>query len=151
VIRRILQDGAPELRHVAVPVTTEPPWVVRELASDLVATMRAARGAGIAAPQIGVLLRVVVIVQADGVPLVLVNPCILARSGSKACLEEGCLSVAGRRAIVAARARRVTVAAQTLSGVPIVREFKGPQAVCVQHELDHLDGLLFTDLLGTAS
>lgn len=110
-------------------------------------TMKYERGIGLAAPQVGISQRIVVIdVSADqDAPLCLVNPRIVAREGV-AEMEEGCLSVPDFRANVK-RARRITVEARDQGGAPLRFDADELLSVCVQHEIDHLDGRLFIDHL----
>lgn len=120
---------------------------LRDLAKDMAETMYANDGIGLAAPQVGECCRLVV-VDISGPDKredlrVLVNPRITAKDGSVVS-EEGCLSVIGYRSDVA-RAEKVTVEATDLDGRPVTIEAEGLLAVCLQHELDHLDGVLFID------
>ena len=115
---------------------------LRTLLDDMADTMYKADGVGLAAPQVGILKRVVVIDVGDGL-IELVNPEIIAAEG-KAEGPEGCLSVPGRRGMVE-RPERVTVAAQNRDGKPIQIEATELLAVCLCHEIDHLDGVLYVD------
>ena len=115
---------------------------LRTLLDDMAETMYAANGAGLAAPQVDVLKRCVVIDAGDGL-IELVNPEIISAEG-KAEGPEGCLSVPGRRGMVE-RPERVTVAAQNRDGKPIQIEATELLAVCLCHEIDHLDGVLYVD------
>ena len=110
-------------------------------------TMYAAPGVGLAAPQVNVHKRLVVIdVSEDkNALMVLVNPQILAQEGTQE-YEEGCLSVPGVYSKIT-RAARVRVQAQDLEGKPFEVEAEGLLAVCLQHEIDHLDGKVFVDYL----
>ena len=117
---------------------------VRRLADDMVATMAAMQGVGLAAPQVGRPLRLLV-AQVEGVELRLANPRILAREG-EIVLEEGCLSVPNMRAPVR-RALRVTVGGTDMDGKAQEVVAEELLAVCLQHEIDHLDGVLFFDHL----
>ena len=112
------------------------------LLDDMAETMYAANGAGLAAPQVGILRRVVTIDVGDGL-IELVNPEIISAEG-KAEGPEGCLSVPGRRGMVE-RPERVTVAAQNRDGKPIRIEATELLAVCLCHEIDHLDGVVYVD------
>jgi peptide deformylase len=157
-VRDVLISGDPRLRQ---PSRTVPPsqfggealWA---LVQDLRDTMAARDGAGLAAPQIGVPLRVVIFgithnpryPQAPPIPeTVLVNPEITPLDPQLETAEEGCLSVPEFRAPVP-RWRRVRYSAFTPDGEPLVREVEGFHARVVQHECDHLAGILFTDRLG---
>lgn len=142
----ILHYPDPRLREKARPVA-QVDERVRRLADDMLETMYAAPGIGLAATQVGVPLRVVVIdISEDhSQPLVLINPEIVAREGEEE-MEEGCLSVPGIYERVR-RAARVRVRALDREGRPFEREADGLLAVCIQHEIDHLDGKLFVDYL----
>lgn len=122
---------------------------LRTLARDMVDTMYHAPGIGLAAPQVGQCVRLVVIdvapAEQRGNPLILFNPRIVERDG-KTLHEEGCLSVPGFVAEVE-RAESITVEALDLDGNPICLQADNLLAVCLQHELDHLDGKLFLDRL----
>jgi peptide deformylase len=122
---------------------------VRALAPRLLATMYAAPGIGLAAPQVGVGLRVVVLdvgPREKPEPMVLVNPEILAESAERAIREEGCLSLPGQYADVE-RPARIKIRWRELDGTRREREANGLLGVCLQHEVDHLDGVLFVDHL----
>jgi len=120
---------------------------IRKLAADMAETMYAAPGIGLAATQVDVHKRVIVIdVSEDKSQLVtLINPEILARDGEQVC-EEGCLSVAGV-SVKVKRSERVTVRALDPQGDPFTLEAEGLLAVCVQHEMDHLQGKVFVEYL----
>lgn len=120
---------------------------IRTLVADLAETMYAAPGVGLAATQIDVHRRVIVIDVSESRDqlLVLINPTIIERTGRKEC-EEGCLSVPGIYEMVE-RAERVKVRALGLDGKPFQTEAEGLLAVCIQHEMDHLDGKVFVDYL----
>jgi peptide deformylase len=111
----------------------------------MIVTLKKAYGVGLAAPQVGVSLRVVVIQMPQSEPLVLVNPEIVKRSGERE-IEEGCLSIPGYRGMVR-RSQVVTVKAHDRQG----KEFriKGDELLgqCLEHEIDHLNGILYTDNL----
>ncbi len=121
---------------------------LKQLAADMAETMYAAPGVGLAANQVGVLKRIVVIdISEEGNDLrVLVNPEIVWRSSEEVSREEGCLSLKGLYEHVA-RPREVRVQARDLSGAPIEFHASGLLAVCVQHETDHLNGTVFIDRL----
>ncbi len=120
---------------------------LKQLADDMAQTMYAAKGIGLAATQVGVVRRLLVMdVSAEHDQLqVLVNPRVVARDGSQVC-EEGCLSVPEIFEDVE-RAQRVTVSYLDLQGTARQMDADGLLAVCVQHEIDHLDGKLFVDYL----
>jgi peptide deformylase len=142
----ILQYPDPRLRHVAAPVDAVDE-AVRGLAADMLETMYAAHGIGLAATQVGVDRRVCVIdvSEAKDEPLVLINPEISWREGSQESVE-GCLSIPDVEDKVR-RAERVGVRALDRDGEAFELDTDGLLAVCVQHEIDHLDGRLFIDHL----
>jgi peptide deformylase len=149
-VRPILRLGHPVLRQIAAPVT-EFDTNLRELVADMLDTMRANNGAGLAAIQIGVLQRVVVFElehnprypDADPVPLtVLVNPKVELLGDEREVGWEGCLSVPGLRGLVP-RHRRVRYRGSDELGRPIDRTVTDFPARGVQHECDHLDGILY--------
>ena len=115
---------------------------LRTLLDDMAETMYKADGVGLAAPQVGILKRVVTIDVDDGL-IELVNPEILETEGAVVGTE-GCLSVPGRRGTVE-RPERVVVAAQNRNGKEIRLEADGLLAVCLCHEIDHLDGVVYVD------
>lgn len=142
----ILQYPDERLRHVAAPVA-EVDGRVRALADDLVETMYAASGIGLAATQVGIDERIAVIDVSPehDQPRVFINPEILEREGEQES-EEGCLSIPGVYDRVR-RAERVRVRALDRDGAGFELEADGLLAVCIQHEIDHLDGRLFIDYL----
>jgi peptide deformylase len=120
---------------------------VRELAPKMLATMYKAPGIGLAAPQVGVLLRIAVVdLQKDDRrdPMVLINPVIVAASDEVATREEGCLSLPNQYADVT-RPARIKLRWMALDGSKQEMEADELLATCIQHELDHLDGVLFVD------
>ena len=121
---------------------------VRRLMDNLLETMFAAAGIGLAAPQIGVFRRVIVVDSAPGretpAPLRMANPRILRASAEVATVEEGCLSLPGQYAEVE-RSTGVRVAWLDEAGVERETDAEGLFAACLQHEIDHLDGVLFID------
>ena len=142
----ILEYPDPRLKKVATPVAAVTPDI-QKLVRDLAETMYAAPGVGLAATQVNVHKRVIVIdisTTRDDL-LVLINPEILASEGEIE-TEEGCLSVPGYYDKVT-RAAKVTVRAQNERGEPFEREVEGTLAVCVQHEIDHLSGKIFVEYL----
>ncbi len=145
-ILNILHYPDERLRRRARPVE-QVDARIRKLAEDMLETMYDAPGIGLAAVQVGALDRVVVIDISEDKsdPLVLVNPEILHREGEIK-MEEGCLSVPSIYEPVT-RARRVRVRALDLDGAPFELEAEDLLAVCIQHEIDHLDGKLFVDYL----
>ena len=143
--------GDPRLLAVSAPVRAFGTPELLELISDMEDTMRAANGAGLAAPQIGVSLRVVIFgggttaryPDADVVPYtVLVNPKLRALRGGRDSEWEGCLSVPGMRGLVP-RHRRLRYRGLDHWGKPIDRTVSDFHARVVQHEVDHLDGVLY--------
>ena len=145
-VRTILEFPDPRLRTRAKPVTAFD-GTLGTLIDDMLETMYAAPGIGLAATQIDVPQRVLVIDISEerNQPLVIVNPEILAREG-EASSEEGCLSVPGIFDEVK-RAAKVRVRSQSRTGEVSEREYDGTLAICIQHEIDHLDGKLFVDYL----
>jgi peptide deformylase len=142
----ILRYPDPRLYKKAEPVA-EVDESVRALVRDLAETMYAAPGVGLAATQVNVHKRVVVIDASESRDqlLVLINPEIVSREGVQLC-EEGCLSVPGIYEAVE-RAERVTVRALGVDGKPFTLTAEKLLAVCIQHELDHLEGKVFVDYL----
>jgi peptide deformylase len=145
-LRTILEFPDPRLRTRAQPVT-EFDDALGTLIADMLETMYAAPGIGLAATQVDVHKRVIVIdISADrNEPLVLINPEILSREG-EATTEEGCLSVPGIFDEVK-RASKVRVRFRDRAGAALEHEYEDILAVCIQHEMDHLDGKLFVDYL----
>lgn len=143
---RILEFPDPRLRKKAVPVESVDDEL-RRLIDDLFETMYAAPGIGLAATQVDVHKRVLVadVSQEKNEPHVLINPEILEKDG-KTITEEGCLSVPGYFEEVE-RAEHVKVRYLDRDGNEQESEFEGLLAVCVQHEMDHLEGRLFVDYL----
>ncbi len=142
----ILHFPDPRLRNTAKPVA-EVDERVRELVDDMFETMYQAPGIGLAATQVNQALRVIVIDTSENhdQPLALINPEILEKSGEEE-MDEGCLSVPGVYETVR-RADKVRVTALDRDGKRFEREAEGLLAVCIQHEIDHLDGKLFVDYL----
>jgi peptide deformylase len=136
--------GDPVLRRVAEPVQTVTPEI-KKIIGDLVDTMWHQVGIGLAAPQIGISLRLVVMDDGKGGARTLINPVITERGGSVR-EEEGCLSLPGIFADVE-RSKWVRVSAEDDEGRPVAFEAQGLQAKVIQHEIDHLDGVLFIDRL----
>ncbi len=145
-LRTILEFPDPRLRTRARPVTRFDAELTRTV-DDMFETMYAAPGVGLAATQVDVHLRLIVIdVSPDkSEPLVFINPEILASEGTES-TEEGCLSFPGIFDEVR-RAARVRVRAQDREGTVFERDCDGLLAVCIQHEMDHLEGKLFVDYL----
>jgi len=145
-IRKIIYLPDPRLRLITEPVTTFDEQL-QTLIDDMFDTMYDARGVGLAAPQIGINLRLSVIdvIGDKKNQLVLINPEIIASEG-RAEYQEGCLSVPGAYDTVF-RAEKVRVAAIDRHGKPFEMEGDGLLGECFQHEIDHLNGKLFVDLL----
>lgn len=144
----ILHFPDPRLRTPARPVA-EVTEEIRRLAADMFETMYHAPGIGLAATQVNVQQRVIVVdVSHDkDQPICLVNPEILGTEGEEE-MEEGCLSVPGVFETVR-RAEKVRVRYLSLDGEETMIDADGLLAVCIQHEIDHLDGRLFVDYLST--
>ena len=151
MIRPILIHPDPRLKKTCLPVeavTAE----IGQLAEDMLATMYDAPGIGLAAPQIGVMSRLLVL---DCVkdpakaprPVVMINPAITWASEDVSVYDEGCLSIPDQYAEVT-RPAKVRVEWLSLDGKTTEEEFEGLWATCVQHEIDHLNGKLFIDFLG---
>ncbi|MCO6416812.1 peptide deformylase [Siccirubricoccus sp. KC 17139] len=143
----ILLVPDPRLRAKARPVAAGDADQVRALAPRMLDAMYKAPGIGLAAPQVGAGLRLVVIdLQKEDkpAPMVLVNPEVVAASEELAAREEGCLSLPGQYAEVT-RPARVKVRWQELDGTRREIEADGLLATCLQHEIDHLNGVLFVD------
>lgn len=138
----------PVLREAAKPVTVIDAKL-RQLAADMVETMEDANGVGIAAPQVGKSVRMVIVDfnPEEGDPKVLINPVITKRSGKKELWQEGCLSFPGLHTRVK-RNPAVVCEALNLDGEIVEYRAEGLPARAVQHELDHLDGMLFVDKAG---
>jgi peptide deformylase len=149
-VRPILKYPDARLRKKSEPVTAFD-QDLRDLARDLAETMLAVPGAGLAAPQVGVPRRLIVVAGAendedfDDRVLVLANPRLVRAEGEQV-YDEGCLSVRDLQEKVV-RAAEVTVSFQDLEGQPRELEADGRRAVILQHEIDHLDGVLFLDRL----
>ena len=147
MIREILTYPNPLLKKAAEPVAAITPEI-RELAKDMAETMYECEGIGLAAPQIGELIRLITIdlsgpTERNGL-MTLVNP-VLERLGDEEVeSEEGCLSVEDYRSTVV-RSERVKVSALDLDGNPLEFEADDLLAICLQHECDHLEGKLFID------
>ncbi|MYA88611.1 MAG: peptide deformylase [Boseongicola sp. SB0662_bin_57] len=149
-IREILIHPDSRLKAVANPVT-EFDDRLRALADDMLETMYAAPGIGLAAPQVGVLKRLLVMdcvkeEDAPPKPMVLINPAVTWTSEDRSTHEEGCLSIPEQFAEIE-RPAEVEVAWDDFQGKQEVERFEGLWATCVQHEIDHLNGKLFIDYL----
>ena len=142
----ILEFPDPRLTTVATDVE-DFDEDLKKLVEDMTETMYAANGIGLAATQVNVHKRLLVLDVSENQdqPRVYINPQITAQSGEQSC-EEGCLSVPGIYASVK-RAENITVSAHDVNGEAFEEELEGLHAVCVQHEMDHLIGRLFVDYL----
>ena len=142
----ILEYPDTRLRTVAKPVEAFDSQL-GQLIDDMIETMYAAVGIGLAATQVNVHKRLLVldVSEIQDQPRVYVNPQILEREGSETC-EEGCLSVPGIYAEVE-RAEKIRISACDRDGISFTEHLDGMHAVCVQHEIDHLEGKLFVDYL----
>ncbi len=155
IIRQIAQLGHPVLRAPVAPVEFPLSGPIRDLVDDLLATMFEADGVGIAAPQVYQSQAIFIVASRPNprypdaplmTPEVLINPEILDRSDDLERNWEGCLSIPGLRGLVP-RHRTIRVGYQGLDGVRVEREFSGFVARIVQHEDDHLRGIVFLDRL----
>ena len=141
-ILKIKTDNDPILRKTSRPVD-EINQRIKTLAKDMIDTLHKADGVGLAAVQVGVLRRMIVVETEPGNPIVMINPEIIESSGEQDGAE-GCLSLPGKRGAVK-RPNYVKVKAQGLDGE--YHEYEGAElfARCVCHETDHLNGILYTD------
>ena len=142
----ILEFPDPRLRTKATPVAVFDA-ALKQLSDDMLETMYEAPGIGLAATQVNVHRQLLVldVSEEKNEPMVLVNPKITAKEGTQV-YQEGCLSVPGIFADVT-RSNTITVAALDRHGVPFELQADGLLAVCIQHEMDHLEGKLFVDYL----
>jgi peptide deformylase len=147
-LREVLQFPDPRLKRVSQPIG-EVTDQLRELAADMCEVMYDEPGIGLAAPQVGEAVRLIVVDtewtddDAERNALVVVNPTLFDATG-KVVWNEGCLSVPDYQADVE-RAERIVLRGVDLDGNPIEEHAEGLRAVCFQHEVDHLDGVLFID------
>jgi peptide deformylase len=142
-VLKVLRYGDPALRRRAVPVGEVTPEV-RAAIADMAETMYDEVGIGLAAPQVGISLRLIVVADEEGRGVqALLNPAVVDRGG-EATGEEGCLSIPGVFAPVT-RSAWVKIEAQDVSGRPLALRATGLRARVLQHEIDHLDGVLFID------
>ena len=147
-IRKILTEPDPFLRQISYEVK-KVDSEIRKLMDDMLETMYLAPGIGLAAIQIGVPKRVIVIdlsKEEKNTPLYFVNPHIVVKSKNNATYEEGCLSVPGQFAEVD-RPDKCHVSFLDYNGQPKELKAEGLLATCIQHEIDHLEGILFIDYL----
>jgi peptide deformylase len=143
-VLEVRRYGDPVLRQKARAVAEVTPEI-RALIDDMIETMHNEIGVGLAAPQVGIPLRLLVMDDGKGRARAFVNPAITERRGA-AVAEEGCLSIPGIFADVE-RSEWVRVEAADEDGKPVALELRGFPARVVQHEIDHLDGVLFVDRL----
>jgi peptide deformylase len=147
-LREIVKFPDPRLKEVSKPIT-EVDDTLRELARDMIDVMYDEPGIGLAAPQVGASIRMFVIdtewsdEEVGRNPVVVLNPEI-SDPEDKIIWEEGCLSVPDYSANVE-RDAKITLRGNDLDGNPIEEHAEGLRAVCIQHEVDHLDGILFID------
>jgi peptide deformylase len=144
-VRELRYMGDPVLREKAAPVQ-ELTGEIRQLIEDMFDTMYAEEGVGLAAPQVGVPLRVIVVDprEPDILPFALLNPEVVDASEETDRAEEGCLSIPGLREVVE-RPSAVTIEGINRDGERVVIEADGLLARILQHEVDHVDGILFVD------
>ncbi len=145
-MRKIIYYPNPILKETANPVTSYDEELT-ELVNDMRETMYESRGIGLAAPQIGVLTRVIVVDVSDDQSgfFTLINPEIISHSGTERS-QEGCLSIPEYRETIN-RHKSVTVTGNSLTGEIVTLEAQGLLGFCLQHEIDHLNGILFIDRL----
>lgn len=140
-LRNIVKQGDPILTKKCREVE-EVNDKIRQLLDDMLETMRAEDGVGIAAPQVGMLKRMCIIEPEEGSPVEMINPIILEQQGEQEGYE-GCLSVPGYIGSVK-RPEKIRIRAQTRRGGQETYEFTGFDAVIASHELDHLEGVVYT-------
>jgi len=141
----IKEYGEPVLREKALPIEEVTPEILN-LIKDMTETMYADSGVGLAAPQVGVSKRIILVDGEEDGLIVLINPIIIKSEGEVEA-EEGCLSVPGIYSQVK-RSSKVTVKALNENGDPFEITKEGLTARALQHEIDHLDGILFIDRIG---
>ena len=144
-ILEIKEYGEPVLREKALPVEEVTPEILN-LIKDMAETMYADSGVGLAAPQVGVSKRIILVDGEEDGLIVLINPMIVKSEG-EVVAEEGCLSIPGVYSQVR-RSSKVTVRALNENGDSIEITKEGLTARALQHEIDHLDGILFIDRIG---
>ncbi len=144
-VLRVRKYGDPMLRRRAAPVEDVTPEI-RRIITDMTETMYDEVGIGLAAPQVGISRRLIVVGDEDGTGVrALINP-VIVEQGGQATAEEGCLSIPGIFALVT-RAAWVRVGARDEDDQPVELAARGLRARVLQHEMDHLDGVLFIDRL----
>lgn len=142
-LRRILGKDEDTLRKVSRPVTKIDKRI-DTLIDDMLETLEDAKGAGLAAPQVGVLRRIVIVDVGDG-PIIMINPEIISREGEQETVE-GCLSIPGEWGLTR-RPMKVKVQYTDRNGDDWEIEGEGLLAKAICHEVDHLDGILYTDIV----
>lgn len=147
---QIIHEPDDRLRRVSDKLPVTQFKYLPKLQKIMLKLMSSAQGIGLAAPQIGLNYRVILVLRITNpenppLPLLLVNPQIIDKEG-QACIEEGCLSIPGQRVAVN-RAEQIKVQYYNLQGQLRSELFTGITAICIQHEIDHLDGILMTDYL----
>ena len=152
MLRPILLHPNPKLKKICEPVLEIDDSLIK-LSDDMLETMYHAPGIGLAASQVGVLTRIIVMdcekeEAAKGKPIVMINPEVVASSDEENIYEEGCLSIPEHFAEIK-RPTSVQVRWLDRNGNEQEQEFDGLWSTCVQHEIDHLNGKLFIDYLGT--
>ncbi|MFK2902584.1 peptide deformylase [Dyella ginsengisoli] len=147
-VLNIIEFPDPRLRIRAEPVRVFDA-ALEQFVADMFETMYAANGVGLAATQVAVSQQVLVADMSDerNQPLALINPQIVEKTGSQV-YQEGCLSFPGIYADVT-RALKVKVKAHDVDGKEVLLDIEGPLAVCIQHEMDHLEGKVFVDYLSS--
>lgn len=145
-VLEILKDPDPRLRAQNIgPQFARPEArdALLSLSQDMIHTMRAVRGLGLAAPQVGRNIKMTVALI-DKVPVVMVNPVILSKATETIAIKEGCLSCPGKEVRIL-RPAWIEVKYNSINGKEFIRLFGQMDAIIVSHELDHLDGKLITD------
>ena len=145
----IILHPDPRLKRASKPIVKISDRI-KQLASDMLETMYEASGVGLAAPQVGIMERLVVMDcsgEGEKTEVTLINPKIVWHSQVREAFEEGCLSIPDIREEII-RPKSVRVKFTMLNGVQVERTFEGLWAICIQHEIDPLDGKLFIDYLG---
>jgi len=146
--RPVYKIPAPVLRQTAVAITAVNKKIL-QLADRMIEIMKKSNGIGLAAPQVGALHRLIVIAPEDYKPTVLINPKVVSSTG-EIVMQEGCLSIPGLYGDVL-RPEKVTVEAYDRKGRPSLYDLEGMPARVVQHEIDHLEGILFIDKVDVAT
>ena len=144
-ILEIKEYGEPVLREKAIPLKEITPEILN-LIKDMAETMYADSGVGFAAPQVGASIRIILVDGEEDGLIVLINP-VIVKSEGEVVEEEGCLSIPDIYSHVK-RSSKVTVKALNENGDPIEITKEGLTARALQHEIDHLDGILFIDRIG---